>query len=213
MSDCDCSVEIDSNAQSRVLWILLAINATMFIAEIAIGIIAESTGLIADSLDMLADATVYGIGLFAVGRSASVKVNAALTSGIFQVLLALGVAIEIARRLIWGSEPEFLWMVGVSIIALIANAACVMLISKHRDGEVHMRASWIFSKNDVIANLGVIVAGVLVYVLDSRLPDLVIGTLIVLVVLRGGLAIIADARNERHKSNRGSDLSSNASTH
>lgn len=198
-------------AQSRVLWILLIINATMFIAEIAVGIIVESTGLIADSLDMLADATVYGIGLYAVGRSASAKVNAALTSGIFQVFLALAVALEIARRLIWGSEPAFLWMIGVSVIALFANAACLMLISGYRNGEVHMRASWIFSKNDVIANLGVIVAGILVYVLDSRLPDLLIGTLIVLVVLRGGLAIIADARNERQISKRGSDLPGDAS--
>ena len=213
MSDCDCSVEIDSKDQSRVLWLLLAINATMFIVEIITGIIAESTGLVADSLDMLADATVYAIGLYAVGKAASVKTNAASVSGIFQIVLALGVAVEIARRLIWGSEPEFLLMIGISVVALIANVACLVLISKHRDGEVHMRAIRIFSKNDVIANSGVILAGVLVYILDSRLPDLVIGTVIVLIVLRGGLAIIADARNERHKTNCSPDLSSDASAH
>jgi cation diffusion facilitator family transporter len=199
MSNCDCSVEVENKEQSRVLWILLTINATMFVAEIVTGIIAESTGLIADSIDMLADAAVYAIGLYAVGRAASVKINAAIISGIFQIVIALGVAAEIARRLIWGNEPEPLFMIGVGVVALVANIVCLVLISKHRDGEVHMRASWIFSKNDVIANSGVILAGALVYMLNSRLPDLVIGTLIVIVVLRGGIKIINEARTEREK--------------
>jgi len=199
MPNCDCSVEVESREQSRVLWILLAINAFMFAAEIIAGVIAESTGLIADSIDMLADAIVYAIGLYAVGRAARVKINAAYLSGVFQVVLALGVAAEILRRLIWGSEPESLFMVGVGMVALLANIICLALISKHRDGEIHMRASWIFSKNDVIANSGVILAGVLVHVLDSRLPDLMIGTLIVLVVLRGGIRIIKEVRTEREK--------------
>lgn len=207
MSDCDCSVESESKEQSRVLWLLLVINVTMFIVEIVTGIIAESTGLVADSLDMLADAAVYAVGIFAVGKADSIKINAASTSGIFQIILALGVAAEIARRLIWGSEPEPLFMIGISIVALIANVVCLALISKHREGEVHMRASWIFSKNDVIANSGVILAGVLVHVLHSRLPDLVIGTVIVLIVLRGGITIITDARNEREKATRAKVIS------
>ena len=90
-------------------------------------------------------------------------------------------------------------MIGVGVVALVANVICLSLISKHRDGEIHMRASWIFSKNDVIANAGVILAGILVSVLDSRIPDLVIGSVIVLIVFRGGLMIISDARNERGK--------------
>ncbi|MDT7040783.1 cation transporter [Candidatus Nitronereus thalassa] len=197
MSDCDCSVKLESREQSRVLWTLLAINASMFVAEIITGIIAESTGLIADSLDMLSDAAVYALGLYAVGKVTGIKIRAALLSEIFQIVLALGVAIEIIRRLIWGSEPEPLYMISVSILALIANILCLALISKHRDGEIHMRASWIFSRNDVIANTGVILGGILVYVLDSRMPDLLIGTLIILVVLRGGLTILSDARYER----------------
>ncbi|MBT8103006.1 MAG: cation transporter [Gammaproteobacteria bacterium] len=196
MSDCGCDVEIESKEQSRVLWILLGINATMFIVELAAGIIAESTGLIADSLDMLADAAVYGIGLFAVGRAASTKIRAAAMSGVFQILLATGVAIEVARRWFVDSEPQALYMIGVSVIALVANVVCLALISRQKDGEVHMRASWIFSKNDVIANTGVIVAGVLVHILASSIPDLVIGAIIALVVLRGGIAIVSDARNE-----------------
>lgn len=197
MSDCDCSIKLESREQSRVLWILLAINAAMFVAEIITGIIAESTGLIADSLDMLSDAAVYALGLYAVGKMTDIKIRAALLSGIFQVILALGVAVEIIRRLIWGSDPEPLYMIGVSIIALIANILCLALISKHRDGEIHMRASWIFSRNDVIANAGVILGGILVYILESRMPDLLIGSLIILVVLKGGFTILSDARNER----------------
>ena len=201
MSDCECSIEVQSKEQWRVLVILLAINAFMFIVEIVAGFIAESTGLIADSLDMLADAIVYGVGLYAVGKTANAKANAALLSGIFQIVLAFGVAFEITRRIIWGSDPESLYMIGVSFIALIANVACLVLIAKHRDGEVHMRASWIFSKNDVIANIGVILSGFLVFTLGSRWPDIFIGIVIVLVVLRGGIMIVNDARREKHALN------------
>jgi len=197
MSNCDCSIEVESKEQSRVLIVLLAINAVMFVTEIVAGVLAESTGLIADSLDMLADATVYGIGLYAVGKALSVKVRAALVSGYFQIGLALIVALDIGRRAMFGSEPEPGFMVLVSIVALIANVICLSLLAKHRDGEVHMRASWIFSKNDVIANAGVILSGLLVYVLGSRWPDLIVGLLIVTVILRGGMRIIADARQEQ----------------
>jgi Co/Zn/Cd efflux system component len=170
----------------------------MFVAEIITGIIAESTGLIADSLDMLSDAAVYALSLYAVGKAPYIKIRAATMSGVFQIVLALGVAVEIIRRLFLGSEPEPLYMIAVSIIALLANVLCLALISKHRDGEVHMRASWIFSKNDVIANIGVILAGILVHVLDSRMPDLLIGIIIVFVVFKGGLTILGDARHERN---------------
>ena len=177
---------------------LLSINGAMFLIEIIAGVLAESTGLIADSLDMLADAVVYGIAFYAVGKAASTKTNAAFLSGVFQITLAIGVALDIVRRVILGSDPEPVLMILVSLIALAANVACLILLAKHRNGEVHMRASWIFSKNDVIANTGVIVGGALVYFLDSRLPDLIVGTIIVMVVLRGGIMIIADARRERN---------------
>lgn len=194
MTNCDCSIEVESREQSRVLIVLLVINAVMFVTEMVAGFLAESTGLIADSLDMLADATVYGIGLYAVGKAMGVKVRAAFVSGYFQIGLAFIVALDIGRRAVLGSEPEPGFMVIVSIVALIANVICLLLLAKHRDGEVHMRASWIFSRNDVIANVGVILGGLLVYGLGSRWPDLIVGLLIVTVVLRGGLSIIADAR-------------------
>jgi len=196
MSDCGCEIEIKDKEQSQVLWLLLAINGVMFVVELTVGWIAQSTGLIADSLDMLADATVYGIGLYAVGKSLRHKAHAALYSGIAQGLLGLLILADILRRAIYGSEPVSMLMMGMGVVALIANVWCLLLIQKHREGEVHMRASWVFSKNDVIANSGVILGGLLVWLLDSRWPDLVIGTLIALIVLRGAVHIVTDARSE-----------------
>ena len=196
MADCDCSIEIKDASERRVLIWLLGINGLMFVVEAGIGWYAQSTGLIADSADMLADAIIYGIGLYAVGRSAQKKAHAALLSGWFQGAIALMILLDVLRRTIMGSEPVSLLMIGVGVIALIANTLCLYLISAHRDGEVHMRASWIFSKNDVIANTGVILAGLLVWWSGSRWPDLIIGSLIALVVLRGAIHIIRDARSE-----------------
>lgn len=196
MSDCGCEIEIKDREQSRVLWILLAINGVMFVVELTVGWIAQSTGLIADSLDMLADATVYGIGLYAVGKTLQHKARAALFSGFAQGLLGLLILADIVRRIIYGSEPVSMLMMGMGTVALVANVWCLVLIQQHREGEVHMRASWVFSKNDVIANTGIILGGLLVWWLDSRWPDLVIGTVIALIVLRGALHIVADARAE-----------------
>lgn len=195
MSGCGCGdVEIKDRAESKVLWQLLAINAAMFLLEFIIGWLAQSTGLIADSLDMLADAGVYAIGLYAVGRSLRDKTHAASVSGVLQLGLAALVMLDVIRRAFHGSEPYGLIMMTVSAVALVANVACLALLAKHRDGEVHMRASWIFTANDVLANLGVIIAGVLVYSFDSRIPDLIIGAIIALLVTRGGIQILREAR-------------------
>jgi len=196
MSECGCEIEIRDKSQRNVLIVLLAINAAMFIFEFGLGWYAESTGLIADSMDMLADAIVYGIGLYAIGKAAEHKAHAALLSGWFQGALGLLILVDVARRVIVGSEPVSALMMGVGVIALIANIICLRLIQRHKDGEVHMRASWIFSKNDVIANTGVILSGALVWLLDNRWPDLVIGCLIALVILNGARRIVLDAQQE-----------------
>lgn len=193
MSDCGCEIEIQNKEQSRILIILLVINALMFCVEIILGVVSESTALIADSLDMLADATVYSIGLYAVGRPLSAKTKAAHISGVFQIILGIFVSIDILHRFIAGSEPEPLFMTAVGVVALIANVICLQLISKHKEGEVHMRASWIFSKNDVIANLGIIIGGILVYIFNSRFPDLLIGLAISIIVIRGGIQILKES--------------------
>ncbi|ALM89628.1 MULTISPECIES: cation transporter [Alteromonas] len=196
MSGCGCEVEIKDASQKRVLYWLLGINATMFFVEMTVGILADSTALIADSMDMLADAVVYGIGIYAVGQSILYKAKAAQISGYFQLLLGVIILIDITRRLFLGSEPISSLMIGMGFIALIANVACLVIIRNHKNDEVHMRASWIFSANDVIANMGVIIAGVLVVWLDSRVPDLVIGCVVSIVVLRGAWMILKDAKQE-----------------
>jgi len=190
-------LEETEGLERRTLWTLLAINAAMFIVELVAGWRGESTGLLADSLDMLADASVYGIALYAVGRSQRLQANAATASGLLQIALGLGVLFEVARRFARGSEPVSLLMMTVGTVALVANVSCLALIAKHREGGVHMRASWIFSTNDVIANCGVIISGILVRTLGSRLPDLVIGTVISAVVLRGGVQILREASEAR----------------
>jgi cation diffusion facilitator family transporter len=194
MSDCDCHFEAHDAEQRRVLVQLLAINATLFVIEIIVGILAQSTGVMADSLDMLADALVYGTGLYAIGRSMAVKHRAAFWSGISQIGLSAGILVEVIRRAIYGHEPHSILMMSIAAVALVANAYCLKLLHKHRDGEVHMRASWIFSRSDVIANGGVILAGGAVALTQSRWPDLIVGAVIALVVLNGGRQILQQGR-------------------
>lgn len=197
--------KIQPATEGSTLKLLLAINGAMFLVEIIIGWFAESTGLIADSLDMLADAAVYGVSLYAVGRAATVQAKAARLSGYLQLLLAIGALFEVVRRFLMGSNPEPLFMIGIALLALIANVACLILIAKHRQGGVHMRASWIFSTNDVIANIGVIVAGLLVLWTQSSLPDLVVGAIIASIVLRGALRILKLARLPTVDATKGGD--------
>jgi cation diffusion facilitator family transporter len=197
MSDCGCQFEAQNKAQRKVLRILFALNAAMFVIGIGAGTLAHSTALVADSLDMFADAAVFGISLYAIGKSPLKKVRAAYLSGIFQTTLASFVLLDVTRRALLGSEPESGWMMGIAALSLVVNLYCMRLMAQHRHEEVHMRASWIFLSNDAIANLGVIVAGLLVGLLNSRFPDLVIGLLIAIVVMRGGVQIIRDARREQ----------------
>ncbi|WP_220808105.1 cation transporter [Noviherbaspirillum aridicola] len=182
--------DAEDAAEAKTLRTLLAINGVMFVFELALGLFAQSTGLIADSLDMFADAAVYGLALYAVGRAASMKTRAAHLAGWLQLLLALGALFEVGRRFVFGSEPESGLMMGVGLIALLANVTCLVLISKKRDRGAHMTASYIFSANDVIANMGVIAAGVLVAWTNSPYPDLVIGTVIGVIVLNGARRIL-----------------------
>lgn len=197
MSAHESELEEAAELERKTLWTLLAINGAMFLIEAVAGWWGESTGLLADSLDMLADASVYGIALYAVGRSRRLQANAATASGVLQIALGLGVILEVVRRFLYGGEPVGVLMMSVGALALAANVSCLLLIAKHREAGVHMRASYIFSTNDVIANLGVIISGAIVMYLGSRLPDLVIGALISVVVLRGGIQILRETKEAR----------------
>lgn len=177
--------------QRKVLWIVLAINFSFFIIEITTGLISNSMGLVADSLDMLADSFVYGLSLFAVGGVISRKKKIASIAGYFQVGLAVIGFVEVLRRF-FGVEimPDPKIMIIVSVFALIGNVICLYLLQRSKSKEAHMQASMIFTSNDVIINTGVIIAGLLVMWLNSQVPDLIIGTIVFLVVIRGAIRIL-----------------------
>ena len=192
MSDCDCHFEARNGEQRKVLLTVFAINGVMFVAEFVVGLFAQSSGVIADSLDMLADALVYGVVLAAIGKTELIKQRAARWSGFFQLVLALAILGDVGRRAVYGSDPQSQLMMIIASVALVANAYCLSLLQKHRHGEVHMRASWIFSRSDVIANAGVILAGLLVWFTGSRWPDLIVGSIIAAVVAKGGAQILRE---------------------
>ncbi len=185
----------ETTQQRRLLWTVLLINASFFVLELTTGFISGSMGLVADSLDMLADALVYGLSLLAVGATVARKKGVARLSGYFQMTLAVLGFVEVLRRF-FGVEalPDFRVMITVSALALVANSVCLYLLQRSRDKEAHMQASMIFTSNDVIINLGVIAAGVLVLWLGSGVPDLIIGAVVFVVVTLGAVRILRLAR-------------------
>ncbi|TXD50816.1 cation transporter [Polaribacter sp. IC063] len=182
----------ENKNQKKLLWSVLAINFAFFIIEMTTGMISKSMGLVADSLDMLADSFVYGISLFAVGGTLIKKKRIAKLAGYFQIALAIIGFVEVLRRF-FGAEklPDFSIMIIVSVFALIANGMCLYILQKSKSKEeAHMKASMIFTSNDVIINLGVIIAGFLVNSLQSNKPDLIIGTIVFILVIQGAVRIL-----------------------
>ena len=173
MAGCDsCSsdkIEAATKQQKRVLILVLLINAVMFVVEFIAGMLSHSTALMADSLDMLADALVYALGLFALGRATHWKSRAALTSGIFQMIFGL--------------------------LALIANTISFLLLMAYRDGDINMRATWVCTRNDMINNVGVLIAAGLVYWFSSPLPDIIIGLIIAIIVMHSAWGVIREAKS------------------
>ena len=191
-SDAD---ENKNRKQKKILWTVLFINFGFFVIEMGTGLVSRSMGLVADSLDMLADAFMYAISLFAVGKAVSTKKKVAGAIGYFQILLASTGLFEVARRFIFNeSTPDFQFMIGISILALVANGISLYILEKAKSNEAHIRASMICTSNDVIMNLGVIVGGVLVFLLDSAIPDLVVGVVVFGIVIRGALRILKLAK-------------------
>ena len=192
------SVKVDESSiepeadQRKILWIVLWINFGFFVLEMAAGWIAGSMGLIADSLDMLADAFVYGISLYAVGRAVVTKKRIATTAGYFQLVLALLGFLEVVRRVLFSEGvPQFGIMVLVSILALVGNSLSLYLLNRsYGKDEAHMKASMIFTSNDIFINIGVILSGILVYLFHSNLPDLLIGAIVFVLVVIGAMRIL-----------------------
>lgn len=177
--------------ERRTLLAVLLINAGCFVLEVTTGLISRSMGLVADSLDMLADAIVYGLALIAAGGAARRKKRIATAAGYFQLALAAAGFAEVIRRFLgYAFLPAFRTMIVVSLIALVANAVSLRLLQATRSNEPHLKASMIFTSNDIIINIGVILAGVMVFFTGSGIPDLVVGTVVFLLVTRGAIRIL-----------------------
>ncbi len=192
------SLDKDDRKERKLLWTVLAINFLFFVVEMTTGLISNSMGLVADSLDMLADSSVYALALMAVGATVAMKNKVARFAGYFQMLLAVIGFIEVVRRVFWNGEtPDFETMIIVSFLALIANVICLVILQKGKSEEAHMKASMIFTSNDIIINAGVIIAGLLVNYFNSNYPDLIIGAIVFVIVANGALRILRLAPNSR----------------
>jgi cation diffusion facilitator family transporter len=188
-----CELEALRGRQSRVLWIVLAINASMFVLELVAGLLAGSVALQADSLDMLGDTLVYGFSLMVLARSERWKASAAMLKGVIMAAFALGVLVEAGYKLLFGVMPDAQLMGMTSFVALAANAACLYLLTRHRADDLNMRSTWLCSRNDIAANTGVLLAAGCVHLTTSRWPDLMISLVITALFLGSAWSVLRDA--------------------
>lgn len=180
--------------QKRTLIYVLIINALMFGVIIMASWLASSSALFADAFDNLGDAITYAVSIYAVSRSATVKAKVAIFKGCLILLGGLLVMGQVAYKLFNPAVPIFELMGLFSLIALGANALCLLLLSKHRHEDVNMSSVWACSRNDIVANLSVFVAAALVWFTQSGWPDLLVATLLALYLLRTGFQVIHSAR-------------------
>ena len=202
MDSCGCHSDqsVETEAQRRVLRIALVLNATMFVVGVVAGLIGQSSSLIADALDMLADASAYAVALAAIGRSARFKAGAATLSGSLLLLLGAFVLVDVGRRMLFGSEPESLVIMAVAFVSFLVNSSVLRMLGRYRESEVHLRATWIFTRADVIANVGVMLSGLLVLLTGARFPDLVGGAAIGVYVIKEAFEIVSEARKDGKES-------------
>jgi cation diffusion facilitator family transporter len=194
MKDC-CEVMTGvAVEQRRVLQIVLWINIAMFGVECGAGLLADSTALLADSVDMLGDAIVYGFSLYVVSRGALWQARAALLKGIVMAAFGLGVLAEASLKILRGNVPAADLMGWIGLLALAANLGCLLLLGRRRADDINMRSAWLCSRNDVMANAGVLLAAAGVSATGSAWPDIAIGLLIAVVFARSAFAVIGEAR-------------------
>ena len=186
----------DEALERRVLVIALVINAGLFIAEFAAGLISRSMGLLADSLDMLTDATVYTLSLVAVGGSSVEKRRLATASGFLQLGLAFVGLFEVGRRFLTGADaPDYGMMVAVSLVALAGNTVTILVLRRAKSPEAHFQASWIFTANDIKVNALVIASAIIVALTGNATADLLVGAAIFAIVANGARRILRLARS------------------
>jgi len=191
--DKSCEVASLRESHGRVLWIVLGINALMFVVEGTAGWIAHATSLMADALDMLGDSLVYGFCLFVLARSSRWQASAALAKGVFMLVFGLAVLAEAAYKVFHPVMPSVETMGVIGTIALVANVVCFSLLYRHRADNLNMSSTWLCSRNDLLANVGVLIAAGMAYLLASRWPDIVVGCIIAALFLRSAFSVSRDA--------------------
>ena len=200
MADCcedkTCAIEALQERQSSTLKLVLAINALMFVVELAAGLMANSTALLADSLDNLGDALTYGLSLYAVARGARAKAKVALFKGGLILAAGLFVLGQVAYRIVNPALPIYETMGAISLLALLANGFCLALLWKHRAEDINMSSVWECSRNDIASNVAVFVAASGVWLTASAWPDLLVGLLLALLFLRSAVRVLRSAVTE-----------------
>jgi Co/Zn/Cd efflux system component len=177
----------------RVLVVVMMLNLMMFVLEFGAGVIADSAALMADSVDMLGDGLVYGISLYALERSLRWRAGMALVKGAFILALGVGVIVEIVLKIVWGHPPASGIMLVFGGMALVANLSCVGLLWPYRHHDVNLSSTFECSRNDVLANVGVLAAAVLVAATASPWPDIAIAAIIAFLFFRSALKVTRDA--------------------
>ena len=198
MEEDELQLDLSNKAQRKTLKIVLAINMFQVVMAGAVGVFAQSTGLLGAALDNLSDAAVYLVSLFAIGRGIKAQARAASLSGILLSVLGLGLAIEVIRRFVTDYEPIGIAMIITAIVNASTNVINMRLLAQHKDKGVHMKASMIFTENDMLVNVGIVLSGITVMIFKSAIPDLLIGLVVAGIVLWGGVTILKDARNMRN---------------
>ena len=199
MACCGQGAKFDglSAAYKRVLWAVIAINATMFVVEITAGHLAGSRALQADALDFLGDTATYAISLAVIGMSLRVRALAALGKGISLSVMGLWVLGFTAWQLFVGGVPQAAVMGVIGFLALGANLASVVLLARYRDGDANVRSVWLCSRNDAIGNVAVMLAALGVFGTGSAIPDLAVAALLASLFLYSAFQIIRQAMAER----------------
>ncbi len=182
--------------QGRVLWIVLAINAVLFVVEFSVGWVARSTALLGDSLDMLGDALVYAFSIWVLHRGARWRARAALSKGFVQLGFGLLVLGQAVGKLVVGLDVDAVAMGWMGALALTGNGVCFYLLWSHRSDDLNMESTWLCSRNDLIANAGVLVAAGAVAWSGSGVPDIVVGLGIAALFLRTAMQVIVASRLE-----------------
>lgn len=182
--------------QAKVLWIVLLINAVMFVVEFGAGIRAGSLSLTGDSLDMLGDALVYASSLYVINKSVKAQAGAAFLKGVIMFVFAIAVFARASYQLFAGASPEASVMGIIGMVALLANLLCLLLLTRHRNDNLNMSSVWLCSRNDIIANTSVLAAAALVFLTHSILPDLVVGLLLTFVFAKSAGKVLSQSWRE-----------------